>query len=65
MNDGRKHKCDTAIKHINRNLSEMWYTHNRAIHNELTPKDEINYEKFKQNALEEIDKLYELVHTTQ
>ena len=43
MNDVRKHKCDTAIKNINRNLPEMWYTHNRAIHNELRQKDELEY----------------------
>lgn len=64
MNDGRKHKCDIAIKNINRNLTEMWYTHNRAIHNDPTPKDELDYEKFKENALEEISELYKLVYST-
>ena len=47
MNDGRKHKCDTAIKNINRNLSEMWYITNRAIHKELNPRDEQEYRSIR------------------
>ena len=64
MDDGRKQKCDIAIKNINRNLTEMWYTHNRAIHKELKPKDEQEYEEYKTKALIEISELHKLVYST-
>lgn len=64
MNDGRKQKCDIAVKNINRNLSEMWYTHNRAIHNELGLKDELEYEEYRNKALMEITELYKLVESS-
>ena len=64
MNDGRKHKCDTAIKNINRNLSEMWYITNRAIHNELKRKDELEYEEYKTKTLIEISELERLICST-
>ncbi len=64
MNDGRKHKCDTAIKNINRNLSEMWYITNRAIHKELNPKDEQEYKEYKTKALIELSELHTLIYST-
>ena len=64
MNDGRMHKCDIAIKNINRNLSEMWYITNRAIHKELKPKDELEYREYKTKALIELSELHTLIYST-
>ncbi len=64
MNDGRKHKCERAIKNINRNLSEMWYITNRAIHKELNPKDEQEYEEYKTKALIDLSELERLICST-